>query len=90
MNLIGKMLDNRYEIIEKIGNGGMATVYKAKCHVLNRYVAVKILRDEWKYKYNIKLTGYSQSNSRMKFFLALKAYVKKEETSQIHNLNLRT
>ena len=41
------MLDNRYEIIEKIGNGGMATVYKAKCHVLNRYVAVKILRDEF-------------------------------------------
>ena len=47
MNLIGKMLDNRYEILEKIGNGGMATVYKAKCHVLNRYVAVKILRDEF-------------------------------------------
>ena len=47
MNLIGKMLDNRYKIIEKIGNGGMATVYKAKCHVLNRYVAVKILRDEF-------------------------------------------
>lgn len=47
MNLIGKMLDNRYEILEKIGNGGMATVYKAKCHVLNRIVAVKILRDEF-------------------------------------------
>ncbi len=47
MNLIGKMLANRYEIIEKIGNGGMATVYKAKCHVLNRYVAVKILKDEF-------------------------------------------
>ena len=47
MNLIGKMLDNRYEILEKIGNGGMATVYKAKCHILNRFVAVKILRDEF-------------------------------------------
>ena len=47
MNLEGKFLGNRYEIIEKIGNGGMATVYKAKCHVLNRYVAVKILRDEF-------------------------------------------
>ena len=47
MNLEGKMLGNRYEIIEKIGNGGMATVYKAKCHVLNRYVAVKVLRDEF-------------------------------------------
>lgn len=47
MNLIGKMLNNRYEILEKIGNGGMAIVYKAKCHVLNRYVAVKILKDEF-------------------------------------------
>jgi len=47
MNLIGKMLNNRYEILEKIGNGGMATVYRAKCHVLNRYVAIKILRDEF-------------------------------------------
>lgn len=47
MNLIGKMLNNRYEVLEKIGNGGMATVYKAKCHVLNRYVAVKILKDEF-------------------------------------------
>lgn len=47
MNLIGRLLGNRYEIIEKIGNGGMATVYKAKCHILNRFVAVKILRDEF-------------------------------------------
>ena len=47
MNLEGRLLGNRYEIIEKIGNGGMAMVYKARCHVLNRYVAVKILRDEF-------------------------------------------
>ncbi len=47
MKLEGRLLGNRYEIIEKIGNGGMATVYKAKCHVLNRFVAVKILRDEF-------------------------------------------
>ena len=47
MNLIGKMLNNRYEVLEKIGNGGMATVYKAKCHILNRYVAIKILKDEF-------------------------------------------
>ena len=47
MNLEGKLLGNRYEIIEKIGSGGMATVYKAKCLVLKRYVAVKILREEY-------------------------------------------
>lgn len=43
---IGRCLDDRYEIIEKIGVGGMAVVYKALCHRLNRYVAVKILKDE--------------------------------------------
>ena len=47
MNLIGKMLDNRYEILEKIGSGGMATVFKAKDKVLNRFVAIKVLRDEF-------------------------------------------
>lgn len=47
MDLVGKLIANRYEIIEKIGKGGMATVYKAKCHVLNRYVAVKVLKDEY-------------------------------------------
>ncbi len=44
--MIGKILGNRYEIIEKIGGGGMSIVYKAKCRVLNRYVAIKVLRDE--------------------------------------------
>ncbi|MBQ9980486.1 MAG: Stk1 family PASTA domain-containing Ser/Thr kinase [Oscillospiraceae bacterium] len=44
---IGMMLDNRYEIMEKVGAGGMAMVYRAKCHRLNRYVAVKILKDEF-------------------------------------------
>ena len=47
MILEGKLLDGRYEIIEKIGNGGMATVYKAVDKVLKRNVAVKILRDEF-------------------------------------------
>ena len=44
---IGKMLGGRYEIIDVVGVGGMAVVYRARCHVLNRYVAVKILKDEY-------------------------------------------
>lgn len=47
MNLEGRLIANRYEIIENVGNGGMATVYRAKDNVLNRFVAVKILRDEF-------------------------------------------
>ena len=47
MDLEGRLLGNRYEIIEKIGNGGMAMVYRAKDQVLNRFVAIKILRDEF-------------------------------------------
>lgn len=43
---IGKILDDRYEILELIGAGGMANVYKALCHRLNRYDAVKIMRDD--------------------------------------------
>lgn len=45
--MLGTILGNRYEIIEKIGGGGMALVYKARCRLLNRYVAVKVLRDEY-------------------------------------------
>lgn len=45
--LIGKILSNRYEIIEQIGQGGMAIVYRAKDQLLNRYVAIKVLRQEF-------------------------------------------
>lgn len=43
-NLIGKTLANRYHISELIGSGGMATVYKAECNLLNRDVAIKVLK----------------------------------------------
>ena len=45
--MIGKLFGNRYELIEKVGTGGMAIVYKAKCKLLNRYVAVKVLKEEY-------------------------------------------
>jgi len=45
--MIGRVLGNRYELVEKLGEGGMATVYKAKCLILNRFVSVKILKKEY-------------------------------------------
>ena len=45
--MVGKVLGDRYEILEKIGGGGMALVYKAKCRLLNRFVAIKVLRPEF-------------------------------------------
>ena len=44
---IGMVLGDRYEILEKIGTGGMSDVYRAKCHKLNRFVAVKVLKQEF-------------------------------------------
>ena len=43
----GMLINDRYQIIEKIGTGGMSEVFKAKCTKLNRFVAIKILRDEF-------------------------------------------
>ena len=44
---VGMYINDRYEIIDKVGSGGMADVYKAKCHRLNRYVAIKVLKSEY-------------------------------------------
>ena len=63
---IGKMLDNRYEILERIGTGGMAVVYKAKCHRLNRLVAIKILKrdlaqnEEFRRRFNAESQAVAQ------------------------------
>ncbi len=48
MNLVGKVLADRYEIRAEIGKGGMAQVYKAWCNLLNRWVAIKVLKEEFK------------------------------------------
>ena len=60
---IGKLLDNRYEILQVIGTGGMAVVYKALCHRLNRYVAVKILKDEYAKDEEFRNRFHSESHA---------------------------
>ncbi|MEG0133289.1 MAG: Stk1 family PASTA domain-containing Ser/Thr kinase [Clostridium sp.] len=45
--MLGRILGNRYQLVEKIGEGGMAVVYRAKCKILNRFVAIKILKPEY-------------------------------------------
>ena len=67
MILEGKLLGNRYEIIKKVGNGGMATVYKAEDKILKRNVAVKILRDEFTTdeEFIKRFEGEAQSAARL-------------------------
>lgn len=59
----GMLISDRYEIIEKVGSGGMADVYKAKCHRLNRFVAIKVLKAEYSEDENFvdKFRGEAQS-----------------------------
>lgn len=60
---LGMMISDRYEILEKIGSGGMADVFRAKCHRLNRFVAIKFLKQEYSQdtKFVTKFRGEAQS-----------------------------
>lgn len=62
-NYVGKMLDDRYELLELIGVGGMAVVYKALCHRLHRYVAIKILKDEFVRDEELRRRFYTESHA---------------------------
>ena len=61
--MIGRMLDNRYELLELIGSGGMAMVYKAKCHRLNRLVAVKVLKSDFAGDADFRRRFYDESQA---------------------------
>ena len=60
---IGRLLDGRYEILEVLGVGGMAVVYKAMCHRLNRLVAIKILKDEFSKDEEFRLRFRAESQA---------------------------
>ena len=53
----GTYLQDRYEILSLIGTGGMSEVYQAKCHTLNRLVAIKVLKDEYSQDANFVSAG---------------------------------
>ena len=60
---VGTIIGDRYEIVEKVGSGGMADVFRAKCHRLNRFVAIKILKQEYSEdtKFVTKFRGEAQA-----------------------------
>ena len=62
-NLIGNILNGRYDILEKIGSGGMASVYKAKDTLLNRFVAIKVLRDSLEGEKNVVTNFIKEAQS---------------------------
>lgn len=64
---IGTIIGDRYEILEKVGSGGMADVFRAKCHRLNRFVAIKILKQEYSddTKFVAKFRGEAQAIASM-------------------------
>ena len=62
-NYLGRLLDNRYEILEVIGTGGMAVVYKALDHRLNRLGAVKILKDEFSRNQEFRRRFHAESQA---------------------------
>ena len=62
-NYLGRLLDNRYEILEVIGTGGMAVVYKALDHRLNRLVSVKILKDEFSRNQEFRRRFHAESQA---------------------------
>ena len=62
-NYIGRLLDNRYEIMDIIGTGGMAVVYKARDHRLNRLVAIKILKDDYSHDAEFRRRFHAESQA---------------------------
>ena len=87
--MIGKILGGRYEILEQIGGGGMALVYKARCQLLDRLVAVKVLKDEFvdDEEFVRKFKRESQAAASLSHPNIVNIYdvgVEKEEDREIH------
>ena len=68
---IGKLLDNRYEILEQIGLGGMARVFRARDHRLNRLVAIKVLREDLAQDAEFRRRFHDESQAVAMLFLCV-------------------